>query len=93
MPLGEQNAYVCRKAYLENEIFVRKTFWLHQGFNLKTFVRLLKVAFEGMAPFPRRQELITRQSCYLSLLKDRLRKKEELKAAFVMENTDVMQAY
>ncbi|XP_041370358.1 uncharacterized protein LOC121384163 isoform X2 [Gigantopelta aegis] len=43
---------------------------------------LIKTAFEDLKPFPSRQTILTKQTCYLKTLKEKYKKKELQKLAF-----------
>ncbi|KAL4219567.1 hypothetical protein ACF0H5_022141 [Mactra antiquata] len=43
---------------------------------------LVKLAFEGLKPFPKRKSIISKQTCYLNALKEKYKKKELQRLAF-----------
>ncbi|XP_060562937.1 uncharacterized protein LOC132722444 [Ruditapes philippinarum] len=43
---------------------------------------LVKLAFEGLKPFPKRKDIISKQTCYLNALKEKYKKKELQRLAF-----------
>ena len=40
------------------------------------------MAFEDLKPFPRRQEIMTKQTVYMSSIKEKLKKKEQQRRIF-----------
>ncbi|XP_053380466.1 uncharacterized protein LOC123534907 isoform X2 [Mercenaria mercenaria] len=43
---------------------------------------LVKLAFEGLKPFPKRKDILSKQTCYLNTLKEKYKKKELQRLAF-----------
>lgn len=48
-----------------------------------------QVAFNGLKPFPKRRDLVSKQNSYLRLLKERLKQKRQLRNAAITTNTTV----
>uniref|UniRef100_A0A914W9J3 Rab-GAP TBC domain-containing protein n=1 Tax=Plectus sambesii TaxID=2011161 RepID=A0A914W9J3_9BILA len=45
---------------------------------------LIKLAFEQLKPFPKRNELCAKQMCFLKIIKERLKQKEQLRDALTL---------